>query len=63
MRRSTADVAMRKMLSFEIRRLHRQELPVETVVGSSFSLEGIAQYDSYKCRTGLCFTATIGRVC
>ena len=26
MRRSTADVAMRKMLSFEIRRLHRQEI-------------------------------------
>ena len=26
MRRSTADVAMRKMLSFDIRRRHRQEI-------------------------------------
>ena len=68
---SAADVAIRKMFSYKIRRVHRQgigfsqnsQLRVETIVGSSFPLEGIAQYDSYKCRTGLCFTATIGRVC
>ena len=58
MRRSTADSLVRKVPIFEIRRLHRQEIvygkfTFETIVGPSFPLESLAEYDSYKCRTGL----------
>lgn len=68
---SAADVAIRKMFSYKIRKIHRQgigfsqnsQVRVQTIVGSSFPLEGIATYHSYRCRTGLCFTATIGWVC
>ena len=39
-----------------------EKFTFETIVGSSFPLESIAEYDSHNCKTDLCFTATIGWV-
>ena len=48
---------------FQCKFSQNSQLRVETMVGTNFPLEGIAKYHSYRCRTGLCFTATIGWVC
>ena len=67
LRRSTADVAMRKMLSFQIRKLHRQELRFWKNSRLRQSLGRASHWKALRnmihTRTGLCFTATIGRVC